>query len=80
MFPYDHLYELIQDYQREKQAAAERYRIAREAEQGSRQQPAGKQKPLRARLGLGLVSLGNRLLESVPYPALQDSQRSPCTD
>jgi hypothetical protein len=80
MFPYDHLYELILDYQREKRATAERYRLAREAEQLASPGPPRPPKQLRIRLGLSLVALGNRLLEGVASYSLSGSQGSPCTD
>lgn len=80
MFPYDHLYELVQDYQRERRADAEHYRLVREANRQAGQDPALGSPPLRARVGLGLVSLGSRLLEGVTATSLPNAPRSPCPD
>lgn len=53
MFSHDHLYELIQDYQREAREAADRERLVHEAKE---MQPESV--PLRARLGVRLVEWG----------------------
>jgi hypothetical protein len=79
MFSYDHLYELIKDYQREALAAAKQRRMAHEAEQ-NRTTAHGQKLPIQARLGLRLVSWGTRLqVRSGIYPLTQN-RHSPCTD
>jgi hypothetical protein len=79
MLSYDHLYELIKDYQREALAAAKQRRMAHEAEQ-NQTAAHGRKLPFQARLGLRLVSWGTRLqARSGIYPLTQN-RHSPCTD
>jgi hypothetical protein len=76
---YDHLYELILDYQREKLTAAKQYRLARDAKRSLSAAKPNKL-PLLARFGLRLVSWGNGLqARSGVYP-LSRSRHTPCTD
>lgn len=75
MFSHDHLYELIQDYQREAREAADRERLVHEAEE---MQPESL--PLRARLGVRLVEWGRRLQEESHMDGILDGKGSPCAE